>query len=78
MFLTLRLQLRGKESRQQVSRDAVLDHREQLVVQESKFVRRVPIRVQSLPEFLIFFVEDISEGAQQGILSFKIVIEGTP
>ncbi len=68
--------LGGEEPRQQVQGDAPVNHGEQLMIQVGQLFNGVLLRGEGGDQRLVFLVEDVGEGAEQGVLSVEVVVEG--
>ena len=75
MLFSPRQQLGGQQTGQQVDGHAGLDHHIQLMVDIGQRLDGTLLRVQRGHQILVFFVEHIGQGAHQGVLAVKIMVE---
>ena len=76
MALPLGGQLGTEELGEERDGNRVLDHQEQLMIHQDELFDGIQGRVHGFHQFFIFFVEEIRQGAQQGIFGLEVVIEG--
>ena len=68
-------ELGGEKPGQQIHGNGVLDHNEELVIEEHQLVDEVAGRIQAGLQLIIFLIENEGQGAKERILAFKIMVE---
>ena len=69
-------QLGGEQACQKIEGNRVFDHKKQLMVQIDQLIKGGKNGIHIGDQLLILFVKQGGKGAEQGILSGKVVIEG--